>query len=264
MCPTATDDDEDDSPFAAAEETEGSSNSRQAGHSKKSFAQVTAPKSGLAKIVTHTVRQTLDQNQRDDKDKRTVIATNVPQTKDVDDLNCAVALCSAISPHVVVEGVFRDCIFVQPKPAQGGSDKAEKVPILHIFLRSSEQKTLLLQNKGNLKSAPAEWMQTVYLRPSVSYEERLRRDQLYQISVGRNGQNPTKENRHIVWLNPRTEQYELRLIKDGQWAKLDQIKEPSRIEMEAAVKAVDECCAAFRKPVVPMDTGQLSQQSKND
>ncbi len=218
----------------------------------------------MAKIVAHTVRQTLDQNQREDKDKRTVIATNVTQTKDVNDLNRAVALCSAISPHVVVEGVFRDRISVQPKPAQGGSDKAEKVPILRIFLRSSEQKTLLLQNKGNLKSAPVEWMHTVYLRPSVPYEERLRRDRLYQISVGRNGLNPTKENRHIMWLNPRTEKYELRLIKDGQWAKSDQIKEPSPLEMQAAVKAVNERHAAFKKPEVPMDTGPSSQQSKND
>ncbi len=60
-----------------------------------------------------------------------------------------------------------------------------------------------------------------------------------------------------MWLNPRTEKYELRLIKDGQWAKADQIEAPKEDEVAAAVKAVEERRAAFqKKPDVPMETGQ--------
>ncbi len=101
------------------------------------------------------------------------------------------------------------------------------------------------------------------MRPSVSYEERLRRDRLYQISVARNGPNPAKENRHLVWLNPRSEKCELRLIKDREWAKAGQIEAQKEDEVAAAVKAVDEGRAMFqKKPDAPMDTGQ-STQTKN-
>ncbi len=72
ICPMMTDDGEDDSPFAATEEATGSSNSHQVAQLKRSYAQMAVvglPKSNLAKIVAHTVRQTLNQNQREDKEK---------------------------------------------------------------------------------------------------------------------------------------------------------------------------------------------------
>ncbi len=121
----------------------------------------------------------------------------------------------------------------------------------------------MLQNKGNLKSAAADWMQTVYLHPSLPYDERVWRDRLYHISDAQNGLKPAKENRHLMWLNPRTEKYELQKIKDGQWAKTDEIDAPTADETAAAIKAVDDRRATFKKPKVPMDTGQPAAQSKN-
>ncbi len=79
------------------------------------------PKSNLAKIVACTITSSLYQKQREDKEKWTIIATNFPHCEEVTDFERAIALCSAISPHVVVNGVFHDHLPAQPKSAIGDS-----------------------------------------------------------------------------------------------------------------------------------------------
>ncbi len=76
-----------------------------------SFADVTAkspPESRFAEIVAKTVTQTLDQRQHMEKEKRTIVAVNVPQDKAMDDPDRARLLCSTVNPNVVVQSVHRD------------------------------------------------------------------------------------------------------------------------------------------------------------
>ncbi len=59
------------------------------GQEHPTFADFTAKSPAFAKIVAKTVSQTMDQRHHMEKEKRTIIAVNVPQDKTTDDLNRA-------------------------------------------------------------------------------------------------------------------------------------------------------------------------------
>ncbi len=119
----------------------------------------------------------------------------MPQDKATDDLHRARLLCSFLNSNVVVEGVHRDCPLSLSSNESDQSPKLPKSPTLRVFVQSPEEKMTLLRRKGLLKSASVDWMKSVYLRPSLPFEERIRRDQLYRIASRRNAQAPKSNSK---------------------------------------------------------------------
>ncbi len=90
-------------------------------------------------------------------------------------------------------------------------------------------------------------------RPSLPFEERQRRRLLVEVTKVRNGPEPEKENRFLVWLNPRTEKYELRQIKDGEWTKFSKEDQATDEDLEAAADEIE----MQRKQQSEQHTGKL-------
>ncbi len=117
--------------------------------------------------------------------------------------------------------------------------KPARPPILKLFLRSPTDKALAIRYKSNLQYGP-EWMQTSSVRPSLPLAERQRREELLAVARARNGSNPPKTDRFLVWLNPRSERYELRQVKNGDWVPFADVKKPLDMELVAAKAAVQK------------------------
>ncbi len=69
---------------------------------------------------------------------------------------------------------------------------------------------------------------------------RIRCSHLIEVAKARNGQNLNKDNRYLVWLNCRMEQYELCELKDGERVNFADVEQPTQSEESAAVHAIDE------------------------
>ena len=156
----------------------------------KSYASVTAQDAPLSQNLAHNVVRLMEEKDRADKEKRTIVAEHVPISDSEDDMRRAVAICSAIHPNISPSGLFRERL-PPPPPGTKSAEKSVKHPILKIFLRSEEEKKLAMSFKSNLKNASlSEWMQAVYIRPSLSLATRTLCDELFQIASARNGQWP--------------------------------------------------------------------------
>ncbi len=59
-------------------------------------------------------------------------------------------------------------------------------------------------------------------------------------SSARNAQAPNSISKYVVWLNPWTDRFQLRLIRDGVWMKVEQTPKPTSAELAFARKDVDD------------------------
>ncbi len=212
---------------------------------RRSYAHVASSQTPFCQAVAETVSLAIEERDKEELQKRTIVVENCPQNSDIDDMCLAIELCQQIHSNITVLGVHRMRPLSLPK-ATAATEKKDtskttkaRPPILKLFLRSPTDKALALRHKSNLQYGN-DWMQTSSVRPSLPLEERQRRDQLSQVVKDRNGSNSEKDNRFLVWLNPRSEKYELRQIKDGEWVKSAEVKKPTDAEMAAANAAIEK------------------------
>ncbi len=215
----------------------------------RTFAQVASAglnnQPPIARSMAEAMYETMKEDQRLEKSKRTIVAENLVISSSEDDMRRAVALCSALHPNVVVEGTFREKSFTN---RVSGDGRAVRPPILKIFLRSEEEKRLILACKKNLKNdSLPEWMRDVFIRPSLPLEERQKRDRLFAIAAMRNGwkngQKPSnfdRGNRFFTWLNFRSEKYELRQVRNGEMVRWSDMAHPNEAEYIRASAVIAE------------------------
>ncbi len=251
ICPPSVPEGEDEFEDGSGSEATGSwTVVRKKKSQKGSYAQVTAKQPLLCKAVAETVSLAIKDRDRDELQKRTVVVENCVVNKDIDDMSLAIDLCAQIHANITVLGVHRmrpASLASSPKKeaslplGQQQTAKASKVrpPILKILLHSPSDKGLALRYKSSLQDGP-EWMQHSFMCPSLPLEERQKRVLLSEVVNGRNGPEPEKENRCLVWLNLTTEKYELRQVKDGKWVHGSEVKKPTEAELAAAATAIQK------------------------
>ncbi len=225
---------------------------------RRSYAEVSSSQTPFCQVIADTVSHAIEERDKEELQKRTIVVENCVQNPDVDDMRLAVELCNQIHPNINVLGVHRMRSQTLTKTNEGNQKqqqsnskaKPPRPPILKLFLRSPTDKSLAMRYKSNLQYGP-EWMHTSSVRPSLPLEERQRRDRLLEIARARNGSNPPKTDHFLAWLNPRLERYELRQVKEGEWVPFPEVKKPTDAEFAAAKTAIDkkfkECELALKK-----------------
>ncbi len=121
---------------------------------------------------------------------------------------------------------------------QKSTKPMQRLSILKVFLRSAQDKALVMRHKSNLRFGK-DWMMRASVQPSLPLEERKRRSILAEVARGRNGSEPDRDNRFLAWLNLRTEKFELREVKQGKWVNFDDVEQPTEEELEAAAEEID-------------------------
>ncbi len=213
---------------------------------KKSFAEVASTgvpskPGGIMTMMAQSFMQTMEEKDKVDKMNRTIVLENMPCTKDGDDLVQATQLCTKIHPSISVLGVHRMKQIQLSESAQRLVKSTPRPPILKVFLRSEEEKKVIMGRKSCLQNSDLpSWMQKVYVRPSLPLAERIRKSELLQVAFKRNGPKAERTNRHIVWLNPRTETFELRQIVQGKWVRYEDTKKLDAMEMDEAKKQLEK------------------------
>ncbi len=230
-------------------------------HHKQSYAQATAGKNPFCLAVAKSVSRVMEDRDKEELQRRTIVIENCCPDPDKDDMRLAVDLCAHIHPNISVLGVHRMKPPFQQKPQQKSqaasslkTGKSTRPPILKVFLRSSMDKSLALCNKSKLQYGE-DWMNNASVRPSLPFEERQRRNQLLEVARARNGKDVPKTDRFLVWLNPRSEKYEFRQVKEGEWVQFSEVKKLTEAELSAAKAAIE------KKQKEKRDEGQRAEAS---
>ncbi len=211
----------------------------------RSYAEASSKQSPFCQVIAETVSQAIEERDKEELQKRTIVVENCVQNPDCDDMQLAADLCHQIHPSINVLGVHRMRPPTVPKAAGGNQQqnnsnkKQTRPPILKLFLRSPTDKSLAIRHKSNLQYG-AEWMQKSSVRPSLPLEVRQKRDQLNEVARARNGSDPPKTDRFLVWLNPRSERYELRQVKQGEWVTFADVRKPTDAELATAKAAIEK------------------------